>query len=107
MEHNQENAMTLAMTHVRKFDTDELFNFVLDRIEILPDVSIRSWSRETLENFAADILVRDMMIDSSQFFYFVNAANKEVMDEHEIDGEENFAEDDAYDMDPEYNDSGD
>lgn len=107
MEHNRENAMILAMNRVKKCDTDELFNFVLDRIEILPSVSIRSWSRETLENFVADILVRDMMIDSSQFSYFVNAANKEVMDEHEIDGEENFSEDDAYDIDSEYNDSGD
>jgi hypothetical protein len=29
------------------------------------------------------------------------------MDDYEIDGEENFAEDDAYDMDSEYNDSMD
>jgi hypothetical protein len=29
------------------------------------------------------------------------------MDEYEIDGEENFAEDDAYDMDSEYDDSMD
>ena len=107
MEHNRENAIILAMNYVKKCDTDELFNFVLDRIEILPSVSIRSWSRETLENFVADILVRDMMADSARFSYHVKAVNEEVMDKHEIDGEENFAENNAYDMDSEYNDSGD
>lgn len=61
MNHSEENALFLAINRVQNCDTDELINFVLDRIEILPDVSIRSWSREALENFAVDVLVRDML----------------------------------------------
>ena len=77
MEHNRENAMALAMNRVRVCDTDELINFILDRIETLPDVSIRSWSRETLENFAADILVRDMLADSAHFSRFDSVTDSE------------------------------